>query len=280
MTSTLSSSAPQTFPSGLRPAVKDCFGLHGYSAFGYVAKEEIGVGRKSATSVGLTTDLIHWLQAGKTVDILRYAAESTDLLPPSALPRQQAYLLPGFSTPGLRPPPPFRGTLLPSVSGSLRLSPPSRPAGCRLPADASHRAAVVDIADSGGPRMFAALRQRPCLRECCPAIGCRHPTILLPQRLQLSISIYCITAIQDLKTNDDSRLRRNFVSVVCECQCKASVVHSHYGLNRQCCGSGSRKAVSCGICTGKPAQKSCWGYSAPLCRRSSKRRATGCWRSR
>ena len=52
------------------------------------------------------TDPSQWLQAGKTVDILRCAAESTDLLLPSALPRS------------LR---------------SLRLSPPSRPAGCRLP---------------------------------------------------------------------------------------------------------------------------------------------------
>ena len=67
--------------------MKDCFGLHGHSAFGSVAKEEIGVGRKSATSVGLTTDLVHWLQAGKTVDISRCASESTDLLPPSALLR-------------------------------------------------------------------------------------------------------------------------------------------------------------------------------------------------
>lgn len=86
-TSTPSSSARQTFPSGLWPAVKDCFGLHGYSAFGYVAKRQIGVGRKSVASDGHTTDLVHWLQAGKTVDILRCAAESTDLLPPSALPR-------------------------------------------------------------------------------------------------------------------------------------------------------------------------------------------------
>ena len=76
-----------------------------------------GVGRKSAASSGHTTDLVHWLQAGKTVDILRCAAESTDLLPPSALPRS------------LR---------------SLRLSPPSRPAAGRLPAAAGHRAAVVD----------------------------------------------------------------------------------------------------------------------------------------
>ena len=47
--------------------MKDCFGLHGHYAFGSVAKEKSGVGRKSATSVGLTTDLVHWLQAGKTV---------------------------------------------------------------------------------------------------------------------------------------------------------------------------------------------------------------------
>ena len=159
---------------------------------------------------------------------------------------------------------------------SLRLPPPSRPAGCRLPAAAGHLAAVVDIADSGGPRRFAALRQRPCLREYCPAIDCRHPTIPLHQRLQLPLSLYCITAIGDFETFDDSRLRRNFASVVCECQCRASVVHSHYGLDRQCCGSGSRKAVSCGICTGKPAQKPCWGYLAPLCRQSRQRRAAGC----
>ena len=96
--------------------MKDCFGLHGHYAFGYVAKEKSGVGRKSATSVGLTTDLVHWLQAGKTVAVVRCAPSSTDLLPPSALPRS------------LR---------------SLRLFPPSRPATGRLPASACHRAAVM-----------------------------------------------------------------------------------------------------------------------------------------
>ena len=72
--------------------MKDCFGLHGHSAFGSVSKRQIGVGRKSATSVGLTTDLIHWLQADKTVDISRCASESTDLLPPSALLRPRCGL--------------------------------------------------------------------------------------------------------------------------------------------------------------------------------------------
>lgn len=55
--------------------MKDCFGLHGHSAFDSVAKGKIGVGRKSATSVGLTTDPSHLLQAGKTVDISRCASE-------------------------------------------------------------------------------------------------------------------------------------------------------------------------------------------------------------
>ena len=48
---------------------------HGHYAFGSVAKEKSGVGRKSATSVGLTTDLVHWLQAGKTVAVVRFASK-------------------------------------------------------------------------------------------------------------------------------------------------------------------------------------------------------------
>ena len=75
VTSTPSSSARQTFPPGWTPAVKDCFRLHGHYAFGSVAKEKSGVGRKSATSAGLTTDLVHWLQAGKTVAFVRFASK-------------------------------------------------------------------------------------------------------------------------------------------------------------------------------------------------------------
>ena len=115
--STPSSSARQTFPFGISLAVKDCFGLHGHSAFGYVAKRQIGVGEQSLLPQVQFTDPFHWLQAGKTVDILRCAAESTDLLPPSALPRS------------LR---------------SLRLSPPSRPAAGQLAAAAAHCAAGSD----------------------------------------------------------------------------------------------------------------------------------------
>ena len=61
VTSTSLSSARQTFPSGILLAVKDSFGLHSHSAFGYVAKEKSGVGRLSATSGVQTTDLVHWL---------------------------------------------------------------------------------------------------------------------------------------------------------------------------------------------------------------------------
>ena len=72
--------------------MKDCFGLHGHSAFGSVAKDKSGVGQQSLLSQVQLTDLVHWLQAGKTVDILRCAAESTDLLSPSALLRPLRYL--------------------------------------------------------------------------------------------------------------------------------------------------------------------------------------------
>jgi hypothetical protein len=104
--------------------VKDCFGLHGHSAFGSVAKEKSGVGQQSLLSQVQLTDLVHSLQAGKTVDISRCASETTDLLPPSALLR------------------PLRG---------LQLFPPSRPAAGRLPAAAGHRAAVVvcSVIDGG-----------------------------------------------------------------------------------------------------------------------------------
>ena len=178
VTSTSLSSARQTFPSGLWPYVKDCFWLHGHSAFGSVAKDKSGVGRLSATSGVQTTDLVHWLQAGKTVDISRSASESTDLLPPYALLRQQARLLPGFSPPGLRPPP-FRGALLPlaAVACSIPTLPP-----CGMPtSDVSpltrtcHLSGFqtpVGCADIPPPGEFAA-------------IEATAPLIVLPLRMLL-----------------------------------------------------------------------------------------------
>ena len=91
---------------------------------------EKGVGRKSVASDGHTTDAVYSLQAGKTVDISRRAAESTDLLS-------------AFST--------ASATLWPAAA------PPTRPAAGRLAAAAAHRAAGVDIdADgSGGIACYA-----------------------------------------------------------------------------------------------------------------------------
>ena len=67
--------ARQTFPSGLTPAVKDCFRLHGHSAFGYVAKRQIGVGQQSLLPQVQLTDPSHWLQAGKTVAFVSFASK-------------------------------------------------------------------------------------------------------------------------------------------------------------------------------------------------------------
>ena len=163
--------------------MKDCFGLHGHSAFGYVANKISGVGRKAATSGGLTTDLIYWLQAGKTVDILRCAAKSTDLLPPSALPR---------------------------LLRSLRLTQPTRPAGCRLPADAGHRAAVVvlRIYRGGSADVKDGLQSgRQCGYGRYPAI---RVSLLYGEKTELLIAIYGIGAIGDLETFDDYRLTAKF----------------------------------------------------------------------
>ena len=250
MTSTSSSSALQTFPSGLQPAVKDCFGLHGHSAFGSVAKEKSGVGQPPVVSLRSTILASPTLSiSSRRARLLTSAAarlRSTDLLPPSALPR---------------------------LLRSLRLSPPSRPAGCRLPAAAGHRAAVVDIADGGGPRVFAALLHQSCLCECYPSIDCHRPAILPYQRLQLHISLYSVTAIGDFETIDYSRLMAKMGVSGMRMSCKALIIGHSFAPERLCCGKGGRKADSCGLYADKSAQKPCWGSMAPLRRRSRRRRA-------
>ena len=92
-------------------------------------------------------------------------------------------------------------------------------------------------------------------------------------------SLYSIGAIEDLETFDDSRLRRNFASVICEGRCKASVVeHSlRPTASVQCKGD---KAVSCGRKAATRASfPSCWGYMAHQCRWSRHRRAHSCCRN-
>ena len=173
MTSTLLSSAQQTFPSGLTPAMKDCFGLHGHYAFGSVAKEKSGVGRKSATSVGLTTDLVHWLQAGKTVAVVRFASKIHRLA--SAICTASATGLPVAEILNPRPSStPFHGDLAAFGSGSLRLSLP--PALRR----ADYRCQSAD-ADLTSVRFHnpCRLRRHPLPGELA-AIEATSPVIVLP----------------------------------------------------------------------------------------------------
>ena len=224
--------------------MKDCFGLHGHYAFGSVAKEKSGVGRKSATSVGLTTDLVHWLQAGKTVAVVRFASKFHRL-----------------------------------ASAFRTASVASLPAAGRLPAGAGHRAAVVVLRIHCGSyedSVGCHQSERRWLLDGLTPIGVPLPYIKTTER---SLSIYSIGAIEDLETFDYSRLRRNFASVICEGQCKAFVVgHSlRPTASVQCEGD---KAVSFGR---KAAQRAsfppCWVYHAHQCRRSRHRRAHSCCRS-
>ena len=55
----------------------------------------------------------------------------------------------------------------------------------------------------------------------------------------------------------------SFPSVVCEGQCKVSVVHSHYGLDRLCCGRESRKAVSYCLYAGRAVKEEPQAADAP-----------------
>jgi hypothetical protein len=177
---------------------------------------------------------------------------STDLLPPSALPRS------------LR---------------SLRLFPPARPAAGRLPAGAGHCAAVVVLRIHRGNSADSVechQSERRWLLDGLTPIGVPLPYIKTTER---NLSIYSIGAIEDLDNFDYSRLRRNLASVVREGQCKAFVVeHSlRPTASVQCEGD---KAVSFGR---KAAQRAsfppCWVYHAHQCRRSRHRRAHSCCRS-
>ena len=175
--------------------MKDCFGLHGHYAFGSVAKEKSGVGRKSATSVGLTTDLVHWLQAGKTVAVVRYASKIHRL-----------------------------------ASAFRTASVASLPAAGRLPAGAGHRAAVVVLRIHCGSyedSVGCHQSERRWLLDGLTPIGVHLPYIKTTER---SLSIYSIGAIEDLETFDYSPLRGNFGPTSAAGSARPSLSSTHYGL--------------------------------------------------
>ena len=179
------------------PSVKNCFGLHGHSAFDYVVKRQIGVGQQYLLPQVQLTDPVHLLQTGKTVDISRCASEINRL----------AFRFPHC---------------LGRIRG-LRPRPPSPEAG-RLPAAAGHRAAVVDVVAvvSGG-----GVLQWLSLCECHGIVAIGRGVPLIPYQktsCQVPYLSIGITAIGDNESFDKSRLRRNFALVVCGGRCKAFVV--------------------------------------------------------
>ena len=153
---------------------------------------EKGVGRKSVASDGHTTDAFNLLQAGKTVDISRQAAESTDLLS-------------AFST--------ASATLWPAAA------PPTRPAAGLLPATAGHRAAGVDldagsIGGNGSYSVCVLYQESRCIAILSIGTYAIGDTLLYVKKAS-----YSYTAIGDFETVDDSRLTAKF----CLCGMRRSV---------------------------------------------------------
>ena len=90
-------------------------------------------------------------------------------------------------------------------------------------------------------------------------IGIRHTAIIVLYRI---LRVFIIPA-----------LRRNFPSVVCQGQCKPSVVHSHYGLEHLCGARVGKRSAAVVLTATRPPKPPCWGYYAPRCRHSRHRRA-------
>ena len=142
---------------------------------------------------------------------------STDLLPPSALPRS------------LR---------------SLRLFPPARPAAGRLPAGAGHRAAVVILLihrDNSTDSVGCHQSERRWLLDGLTPIGVHLSYIKTTER---SLSIYSIGAIEDLETFDYSPLRGNFGPTSAAGSARPSLSSTHYGLQRQCSARVTRRSAA------------------------------------
>ena len=177
---------------------------------------------------------------------------STDLLPPSALPRS------------LR---------------SLRLFPPARPVAGRLPAGAGHRAAVVVLrihrgnsADSIGCHQS----ERRWVLSCLTAIGVSIPYLKTGERYP---SIYSIDAIEDLETFDYSPLRGNFGPTSAAGSARPSLSSTHCGREHLCSAEGDKA-----VCQPSEAARGVFSrlpgvHRTPQRRRSRHRRVHSCCRS-
>ena len=118
---------------------------------------------------------------------------------------------------------------------------PAAPSG-RLAAAAAHRAALRDVdVDTG------AVDSGSCESERDQAHGCSPIRVIGIDAIGVSLlsgekTYRLYNAIGDIETFDDSRLRRKFASCQCVAQCKASVVHSHYGPEHLCDAKGKKRS--------------------------------------
>ena len=177
---------------------------------------------------------------------------STDLLPPSALPRS------------LR---------------SLRLFPPARPAAGRLPASAGHRAAVVILLihrDNSTDSVGCHQSERRWLLDGLTPIGVHLSYIKTTER---SLSIYSIGAIEDLETFDYSPLRGNFGPTYASGSASPSLSSTHYGREHLCSAEGKKE-----VCQPSEAARGVFSrlpvvHRTHQRRRSRHRRVHSCCRS-
>jgi hypothetical protein len=179
-------------------------------------------------------------------------SSSTDLLPPSALPRS------------LR---------------SLRLFPPARPAAGRLPAGAGHRAAVVVLRIHRGNSANSIgchQSERRWVLGCLTAIGVSIPYLKTRERYP---SIYSIGAIEDLETFDYSPLRGNFGPTSATSSASPSLSGTHCGQEHLCDAEGKKE-----VCQPSEAARGVFSrlpgvHRTHQCRRSRHRRVHRCCRS-
>ena len=172
----------------------------------------------------------------------------------------------------------FPPSALPRPLRGLRLFPPTRPAAGRPAAAAAHRAAVVVCSDIDGESIAVGGHCLLYQVSVYISIGDIDTTAIESYSIY-GVYLYLSTvAIGDFETFDDSRLTAKMGVSGMRMSCKARSIEHSTAPERLCCGNGGRKADSCGIYAGKPAQKPSWVYYAPRCRQSRHRRAGLIWK--